>query len=140
MKVQCLIWPFRRQADTGYALWGGLKHRTRRVSRMVCEDVYGPPPFPEAEAAHNCGKGHLGCVAKTHLRWATPAGNQADRVLHGTDTRGENQWNHKLTTDEVLCIRGLASTLSQKEIADRFGVTRGTINKILTGKNWAWLE
>lgn len=107
---------------------------------MVCEDVYGPPPLPDAEAAHNCGNGHLGCVAKTHLRWDTPVGNQADKLLHGTDNRGEKHPLAKLSEVEVREIRRLGSSRTQISLANQFGVTEGAVRSILIGKNWAWLK
>jgi hypothetical protein len=137
----CLIWPFYRD-EKGYAKWG--KGKTRggpiRVHRQLCIDAHGPPPFPDAEAAHNCGRGHLGCVTKKHLRWDTASGNQKDRTHHGTDLRGEKQWNHKLTADEVREIRRLAPEISKAELARRFNVSHGLIRGIINRRNWAWLK
>lgn len=33
----------------------------------MCELVYGKPPMPKHQAAHNCGKGNLGCINPKHL-------------------------------------------------------------------------
>lgn len=137
---ECLIWPFRRHAENGYALWSKTRNGTRLVSRMVCEDVYGPPCLTDAEAAHSCGKGHMGCIAKTHLRWASKSGNETDKLSHGTDNRGEKHPLAKLSETEVREIRRLASTRTQLSIGDQFGVTQAAISDILTGKNWAWLK
>src|SRR5262245_53947778 len=45
----CLIWPFSDKGN-GYAQ---LMHdgRPQVVSRMVCQEVYGPPPSDEHQAA-----------------------------------------------------------------------------------------
>lgn len=80
--TECLIWPFGC-CPRGY---GRLKYEGRQIiaSRLICEIVNGPPLTPELQAAHSCGKGHLGCVNPGHLSWKTPAANQADRIIHGT--------------------------------------------------------
>ena len=79
---ECLTWPYTKNGG-GY---GQIRvgYKKLLVHRIVCEEVNGPPPTPKHEAAHNCGKGHLGCCAPKHLRWATRAENQADRHIHGT--------------------------------------------------------
>lgn len=78
----CLYWPYY----TGGKGYGQIEIDGQRlyVHRLVCEAVNGPPPTPEHQAAHSCGKGHLGCVARNHLRWATRIENEADKILHGT--------------------------------------------------------
>lgn len=134
---ECLIWPFGG-LSCGYATLS-VDGRSRLVSRLLCEEIYGPPPTPRHEAAHRCGKGHLGCVTRRHLRWATPTENQADKLLVGTDNRGSKCGTSKLTERDVIEIRSLHPALTHKEIAARFSVARTTITLILTGKNWAWL-
>jgi len=79
---ECLIWPFARNAK-GYGIMrGGI------VSRIVCERANGPPPTPEHQAAHSCGKGHEACCTKRHLSWKTQTENNADKLIHGTSRRG----------------------------------------------------
>ncbi|MEK1930877.1 MAG: hypothetical protein AAAC47_14080 [Pararhizobium sp.] len=73
----CLIWPFATNSK-GYAMMR-MHGKMQLVTRIVCKQVYGPPPTTEHEAAHSCGRGASGCVAKDHLRWATPDENRADR-------------------------------------------------------------
>lgn len=74
---QCLAWPYSR-TGAGY---GKIQKdgRTQIVSRVVCEEVYGPPPSSLDQAAHSCHNGHLGCVTKGHLSWKTPRRNLAER-------------------------------------------------------------
>lgn len=79
---ECLIWPYSKNG-VGY---GQIRKGYEKllVHRIACEALHGPPPTQKHEAAHNCGKGHLGCCNPHHLRWATRAENQADRKIHGT--------------------------------------------------------
>jgi len=135
---ECLIWPFRRHAENGYALWSS-GNGTCLVSRMVCEDVFGPAPFLAAEAAHSCGKGHMGCIAKTHLRWASKSENESDKLSHGTDNRGERHPLAKLVESEIAEILSLQGVISAAKIGERYGVSGGSIQSIFAGKNWDWL-
>lgn len=131
---ECLLWPFGRNTY-GYAVMG-----KRIVSRLVCEEEYGPPPSPRQDAAHSCGKGHLGCVSRSHLRWDTRAGNLADKIAHGTQPRGEWCNLAKLTENGVREIRRLAGSETQRSIAARFGIDQSTVSDIVRRKSWAWLD
>lgn len=133
----CLIWPYTR-AGAGY----GLMHRGGKaiiVSRAVCEEINGPPPTESHQAAHSCGKGHLGCVTKGHLSWKTPIDNQADRLTHGTLPRGERHGQSKLTEADVREIRSLKGKETQRAIAKRFGISRPNVSNIQRGWKWSWL-
>lgn len=79
---ECLVWPYATKFDGYGMLW--LAGRPHIVSRLVCEDANGPAPTPKHDAAHSCGQGRLGCVAKRHLSWKTRLENVADSIAHGT--------------------------------------------------------
>lgn len=129
----CLIWPFHR-LKCGRAYMGG-----RPVSRLMCELAHDKPPTANHQAAHTCGQGHAGCVNPRHIRWATRAENEMDKVLHGTMPRGELHSHAKLTARDVLEIRETTG-ISQQAIADNYGVSRGAIQCILERTSWGWLE
>lgn len=130
----CVIWPFGKNA-AGYGLVSCGRH-SKNASRIVCEIVRGAPPNARAQAAHTCGRGNQGCVAPWHLRWASPAENQADRIGHGTDGRGERNAAAKLTHSQVHQIRALIGTSLHREIAAQFGITRQTVGDIASGRRW----
>ncbi len=129
----CLPWPYG--CIDGYGVMKG-----RYVSRLVCEAVNGPPPTPEHVAAHSCGKGHLGCVAKKHIRWATQKENIDDKKTHGTQLRGSSSPGAKLSEAAVLSIRSLFGVMPQTQIAAKFGVSKSTISWIKLGRVWSWLK
>lgn len=132
---ECLTWPYAKTGK-GYG-WIGKS----LVSRLVCEEIYGPPPTPDHQAAHSCGNGHLACCAKGHLSWKTSVENQADRLAHDTHVRGERSATAKLTESDVHQVRLLKSTgQGHVEIAARFGVGPSTIRAVLEGRSWAWLQ
>ncbi len=135
---ECLIWPFYRSDDC-------YPHIRRNgkvivVSRLLCEDVNGPPPTPNHDAAHSCGKGHLGCVTKKHLSWKTRTENLADQVAHGTVRRGEKNHLTKLSEGQARAILALKGMEDAPSIARRYGVTAETVTSIQNGKSWSWLS
>lgn len=131
----CLIWPFGRSGGYGTILYNGKK---QYVHRVVCFLEHGPPPTSAHEAAHSCGRGHAGCVNRRHLSWKTSADNKSDMIGHGTAPRGERNGQSKLTRADVLRIRALKGTVSQAEIAKRFGVHQSHISRIQSGDRGYW--
>lgn len=132
---ECLAWPYgSNRHGYGRLYFNG---RSRFVSRIVCEQLYGPAPSSSHEAAHSCGNGHLGCVSPKHLRWDTRRGNFADKTRHGTDNRGERHNLAKLTEEDVREIRRLARTTSGRAIAKRYGLSESHVSTILSRKSWA---
>jgi hypothetical protein len=73
-----------------------------------------------------------------HLRWATVAENQADRVAHGTDNRGERCAATKLAAAQVIEI--LRSDERGIDLAARFGVSPQNITTIRKRRTWLHLE
>jgi hypothetical protein len=130
----CLIWPYSTNNGYGQLRWNG---RPVIVSRLVCELTHGPAPDQRDNAAHSCGKGHEGCVAKKHLRWKSPADNEADKRIHGTwDAR---RGGAKLTWPDVRRIRSIATAepkMPHAHIAAMFGVERRAVNKVVKGETW----
>lgn len=135
---ECLIWPFGH-TDRGYAvMWHDGHHYL--VHRRICEEVNGPPPTPDHEAAHSCGKGHKGCIAPGHLSWKTTIENEADKLIHGTIIRGEAVRAAKLTEADVRAIRASTGTISAEAEAHRYNVSPFTIYRVRSGARWGWLE
>lgn len=130
----CLDWPFARDKK-GYARIG-----RDLVHQISCEEEHGPRPTALHEAAHKCGRGEQGCVARKHVRWATAKNNAADKLIHGTHNRGERHNLAKLTEPEARQILALKGRALQKEIALMFGVCRQTVSDIHRRKRWGWLE
>jgi len=133
---ECLWWPFSKTDGYGHLRSSGQDYL---VHRLACESINGEPPSSNHEAAHSCGNGHLGCVTRKHLSWKTRAENFADKVPHGTHSRGARQWNTILTEADVRGIRALEGKLFHREIAARYGIKPTTVSAIFRGDSWAWL-
>jgi hypothetical protein len=133
----CLIWPFSRDAKTGYAqpivTYEGLK----RPHVLMCESVNGPMPSKGFDVAHSCGGGKMGCVHPKHLRWATAKENAEDKNVHGTQIRGSSCYNAVLTENDIPKIRALKGSMSQREIGEIYGVSRSAIKNIFNGMTWS---
>lgn len=132
----CIIWPFGCFAN-GY---GSVFFEGKNVGAHVvsCEKAHGKRPHEDYEAAHSCGT--RPCINEHHLRWATKPENAADRLVHGTDNRGERHSMSKLTEADVLEIRQSAGKIDAQEFSELHGVTREAIYMARNRKSWAWLE
>lgn len=132
---ECLIWPYALDKTTGHGSIN-INRKIEDPSRVMCALVHGSAPTRKHEAAHSCGKGHLGCVNPRHLRWATHQENMDDMEVHGTRARGERHGLAKLTESQVLAIRSLAGTATHAALGDRFGVSDGAIFNVVHRKSW----
>lgn len=84
------------------------------------------------------------CVNPNHLFLGTPADNLADcakkgrtcsgerwhRVVKPKIPRGKDHWNSRLSTENVARVRSIGYTMSQRQLAQMFGVDGATICRI----------
>ena len=119
--------------NVGLSKGGGRK--LHAVHRLVLKAFVGEPTEGQ-ECCHNDGD-----PSNNHpdnLRWGTHTENQADRIPHGTDSRGERSGMSKLTETHVLEIRALYSTgrYTKKALGELYGVCRGNIGHIVNRITW----
>lgn len=121
----CLPWPFCRDRK-GY---GSLAYegKSRWAHRVMCELVHGEPPTPKHQAAHECGKGHYGCVNPRHLFWKTSSENHLDRRKTGSMLRNIHGPNSRLPKETIAQFIALKGKKTQVEIAKMFGVSTGCV-------------
>lgn len=147
----CWLW-------TGFIGPGGYgairaNGRTRTAHRLSWEINRGPIPRGLC-VLHNCPGGDTRhCVNPDHLWLGThgdnnrdkqqkgrcPCGDQNGARLHPERRpRGTSHGSAKLLEADVLAIRKLYSTgtMLQREIAAQYGVSRATIQLIVTRKTW----
>lgn len=129
---ECVQWPFATVKGYGRVSIDG---RLMIASRVVCEMAHGAPPSGKHQAAHTCGKGHIGCINPRHIRWASPSQNQMDRHDHGTALAGEHALGSKLSDADVLEIRAYDGG-NLKSFAARFPVSYQQVCAIRSGKYW----
>jgi DNA-binding transcriptional regulator YiaG len=64
----------------------------------------------------------------------------ADMVDHGTSPKGERNGSSRLSEDQVREIRSLRGRVSQRKIAQTFGIAQMTVSDIQRRKSWPWLD
>ena len=91
---------------------GVQSKQNQLVHRLVAIAFLGDPPLHH-EVCHMNGDRTDNRVV--NLRWDTRQGNIADKLIHGTDNRGEKNSQSKLSKEDVLNIR--TSTLRSNLLA-----------------------
>jgi hypothetical protein len=79
-----------------------------------------------------------------NLKWGTSQQNSDDRTRHGRHQecpKGEKHWKAKTTSREVLLMRALwrSGKHTQREIAEMFGLSKGTVIGIVKYREWKHL-
>lgn len=100
-----------------------------RVCRLVCEAFHGPAEGREARHLN----GRNTDDRAVNLAWGTSAENSADTFRHQTQPLGEEHHNATITDAQVDEIRSLKGRMTQREIAERFGITQGYVSEIHSG-------
>lgn len=132
-----------RYDRTGYvraALFLDGKYNIRLVHRLVAAVFLPPQPTPLHEINHiDCNKANN---RADNLEWCTRSENGFHAYANGRSTprKGTLHGMSKLTEADVLEIKSLLGTMTQREIAARFGVLQPQIHRIATGKRWAHLK
>ena len=120
----------KQRADKdGYMLVGGFK-----VHRMVA-DAFIQNPEGKPQVAHN--NGVRDDNRADNLRWATVAENHADKRVHGTQAFGSRHPRAKLSTGQLVFVKGLAAAgFSHTELAPFFGISREGLSRALRGATY----
>lgn len=130
---ECWEWQGARKSG-GYGVMrpegqrNGPTVKAHRMSLMLAGvDVEG------VVVRHRCD--NPPCVNPAHLEVGTKAENSRDMVDRGRFTRP----NARLTEEQAAQIKALLgfAGLTHKVIASHYGVTRGAVTAIATGRSWA---
>lgn len=136
-KNGCWVW-FRSRNRQGY---GQLRVDgvPRLAHRVAWERAKGPIPAGFF-VLHRCD--NPACVNPAHLFLGTLADNNRDMIAKGRHVsgfgKGENAGRALLNWAQVNAIRAeyAAGGTSMRRLAKEYGVSQGTIAKIVAGKNW----
>lgn len=137
----CWVW-IRGRTKAGYGeLWDGT--RVIHAHRHAWALENGPIPVG-MYVCHSCD--NPPCVRPEHLFLGTAADNNRDmRVKGRANDVGRPPgrrvgWhpNAKLTLEQAMEIRRLyaAGGTSHRRLAAQFGITKGAITQLLTGRTW----
>lgn len=131
----CVIFSGRRQPN-GYGRVS-IDGHYQRAHVFACLLAHGPSPTPGMDVAHSCGERM--CINPRHLRWATRAENEQDKVEHGQSNRGDQRsGSARLTAEAVRAIRQRyhQGHITQQQLANEHGVHLMTINSIIKKHTW----
>lgn len=117
--------------------WLGMRV-TMTVHRVVAETFLANPE--EKEHVNHIDGNPLNNKLD-NLEWATPSENQKHAYLTGLQKNGEGHGRALLTEDQVHEVRKyMTSGGTQRGCAEKFGVSRGCIQRILDGTNWSHVK
>ncbi len=120
--------------DRGYGVFGLRARQNVYAHRFAWVLLRGPIPRGLC-VLHKCD--NPPCANPAHLFLGTKTTNAADREAKGRTPQGERSHNAKISNEDARTIRELASlSIRYGEIALRFGMSRGQVSRIVTGKQW----
>lgn len=112
----------------------GCGRRDYPVHLLVLETFRGPKPEGK-QGAHDNGIRTDNRLA--NLMYKTPAENVADKIRHGTTSRGELNPRAKLKVEQVMEIRAAAlATVTQRQLAAKYDVSIRLVQKIRAREIW----
>lgn len=121
--------------------YGQFSYMGRSVSaHRICLPLHGHPVAANEDVLHRCDT--PSCVNPAHLFTGTHRDNMADMHAKGRHIQacGEQTRSSRLNEKQVLEIRNaLKRGVSQRDLADAYGVWSSTISRINTRQQWAHL-
>ena len=126
----------RRSFTKGYpcvSLYVGSVRTQKMVHAIIADTFLGPRP-PGALACHRSGIREECHV--DNIYWGTPQDNADDRIRHGNSCPGSQNRRSKLLEHDIVSIRCLAPSMTQKSLAARFGVSQSRISSIINKTSW----
>ena len=117
--------------------------KTQSAHRVVWQLTYGP--IPEGEGYHGTCVLHKcdnpSCVRPDHLFLGSNYDNLLDKEAKGRGNhgKGETHSRAKLTDAQILEIRAIGLSMFQREIAEKYGISKRHVGYILNSKNWKHL-
>jgi hypothetical protein len=107
----------------------------KRIHRIVAETLI-PNPLKKKEVNHIDNDPKNNCVS--NLEWVTHYENMLHAKTQRRLNHGEKNPSAKLTEKDVLFIRG--ATMTDFEIAKKFGISKTYVYYVRTGRAWKYLN
>lgn len=141
---KCWLWTAGLNTSGYGNFWDGTYHDNGRPKMVgahiwVYERYVGPRGG--LDVLHRCDTPR--CVNYELCLWlGTRGDNNRDRAAKGRSARGERAGRALLTEEQAIEIltRYRAGGVIQRELAEEYGVSRGAIDGLLSGRNWKHLH
>lgn len=142
MDTPCVEYVARTGAPSKYARLKVAGQRIQ-ITHLLWHATYGQPVPPDKQINHHCD--NPACFRIDHLYLGTPKENTADMMRRKRDAPrpiGEDQWSAKLTEADVREIRDIypQGNITHQELADKYGVSRLTVGRVLWRQTWKHVE
>lgn len=126
--LSCWAW-LGAHDEKGYGRFGKRRLRAHRAAYELAHGAIGDGLV----VLHECD--NPGCVNPRHLRAGTQLDNIADRNAKGRTVNPPSR--KKLTSQQAAEMRAAyGAGATQQVLADRFGVSRGNVSKIVNGVSY----
>lgn len=130
----CWLWTGKSFSSYGYGLLHIRGRGMVRAHRLSWEIHHGLIP-DGLWVLHHCDVPR--CVRPDHLFLGTHADNMADAHRKGRLVCGQRHSRTLLNPEKVLQIRAdIASGMTYTQVANKFGVSRGAIQRVIDRRNW----
>jgi DNA-binding NarL/FixJ family response regulator len=107
-----------------------------RISRPTSCERCGETPEPASDGRSKIHAHHHDYSRPLDVEWICSKCHRAETPLPD----GEKNGQAKLTRERVIAIRRLSQIgLASQAIAERIGVHRSTVSRVISGKSWGWL-
>lgn len=133
-----ILKPYFNQAGKGYLVVNLSKSGKTKwflVSRLVAQ-AFLPNPSNKPEVNHIDGHPLNNFVE--NLEWVT----HTENIQHALKTRltvakrGEEKYNAKLTNEQAKYIRDNPERLTQRQLAEKFGIDKNTVSDVQIGRSY----
>lgn len=130
---ECMIWTGgKNKLGYGHINYLGKVWRVHRLAYEHFKGKIGDGLF----VCHSCDVPL--CINPKHLWLGTNADNMRDGAMKGRINRGENHPDAILSWNNVYAIRRRYSKgfITQKKLAEEYGVNSRTVNSLIRGHSW----
>ena len=128
--IECIEWPYSRNTRGYGQVESTLSHR-------MAYEIANDEPIPVGMMIlHSCD--NPPCCNPRHLRVGTQQENMQDAYDRNRFRHGSNHYAAALTESDITQIR--TSELSNRDLAEMYGVSERHIRKIINRKAWRHVD
>jgi DNA-binding XRE family transcriptional regulator len=134
---ECWLWQNAIDEDGyGRANWYTVRGKRVRIAHRIAYEIFYKVEPGELQVCHKCD--NPPCVNPHHLFLGTNKDNHADKKAKGRAPKGGRNWSSAFYDKHIPEVRRLRfeEKLTNKQIAQRYGVSESTISHICTGRSW----